>query len=93
MKKQNEKAAVPTLDIPTLTSSHVAQMIGMTSTIVCRMAKDGRFPKPVSMTASKRPVLRWYQRDVEAWLKDRKVRSGYEPYRPTYLEETGSAQA
>lgn len=86
MKSEKKKPNELQIDIPDLCSGEVSKLVGVNKTTVLTMSKDGRFPRPVNLTGGERPVWRWFRKDVEAWLKDRMARSGYQPYRPEYLE-------
>lgn len=75
------------LRVPTVTSVQLAEMLELDVSTVRVMEKDGRLPKAVNLTASKKPRYRWHMEDIRNWLKDRSARSGYEAFRPEYLEK------
>lgn len=76
------------LRIPKVTTSQLVKLLGIDGSTIRRMEREGRFPKAVNITGSHRPVLRWHEEDVEHWVNERSVRSGYQgPYIPEYLEK------
>lgn len=72
--------------VPTVTAKQLADVLGMTTTNIFLMERDGRFPKSVNLTGAKRPTRRWFKKDIERFLQDRAARSGYEAFHPEYLD-------
>ena len=54
-----------------LTKKQVAARVGLHAEHVMRMAREGRFPKPVKLGPQPGCAVRFVQEEVEAWLRDR----------------------
>ncbi|BBP44555.1 helix-turn-helix transcriptional regulator [Thiosulfativibrio zosterae] len=46
----------------------VTDKIGLKKSSIYQLIKDGKFPKPIQLTAN---AVGWYEHEVDAWLESR----------------------
>jgi predicted DNA-binding transcriptional regulator AlpA len=55
-----------------LTKQQVAERIGIHPESVMRLARAGRFPRPIKIGGDFRCAVRFDEAEVETWLQERK---------------------
>lgn len=55
-----------------LSKKHVAQMVCFHPGHVMRLAREGKFPKPIKTGATENCAVRFLEEEIEAWIEARK---------------------